>query len=86
MEEATSQLKESRISIVVRDFDSVQTCEIQYAGVSVARVLRVSATHDYLGEVLAPSKRRVGGVAEFNVRPLRQMFRLTSGQPEPETT
>jgi hypothetical protein len=44
-----------RISLVVRNFDTVETREIQYAGgLRYPHLERIPGTHDYLTEILAP--------------------------------
>lgn len=44
-----------KIALVVRNFDTVQTREIQYAGgLRYPHLERIPGTHDYLTEILAP--------------------------------
>ncbi len=44
-----------KISLIVRNFDTVQTREIQYAGgVRNPHLERIPGSHDYLSEILAP--------------------------------
>jgi predicted metalloprotease with PDZ domain len=44
-----------KISLVVRNFDTVETREIQYAGgLRYPHLERIPGTHDYLTEILAP--------------------------------
>jgi predicted metalloprotease with PDZ domain len=55
MDEAISHPKDGKISLVVRNFDGVQTREIQYAGgLRYPHLERISGSHDYLSEILAP--------------------------------
>ena len=52
MDEAISHPKDGKISLVVRNFDSVQTREIQYAGgLRYPHLERISGSHDYLSEI-----------------------------------
>jgi predicted metalloprotease with PDZ domain len=46
-----------KISLVIRNFDSVESREIQYAGgVRYPHLERIPGTHDYLNEILEPRK------------------------------
>jgi hypothetical protein len=45
----------AKISLVVRNFDTVETREIQYAGgLRYPHLERIPGTHDYLTEILSP--------------------------------
>jgi predicted metalloprotease with PDZ domain len=47
--------RSGRISLIVRNFDSIETHEIQYAGgVRYPHLERIPGTHDYLSEILEP--------------------------------
>ena len=47
--------RNGKISLIVRNFDSVETHEIQYAGgVRYPHLERIPGSHDYLSEILAP--------------------------------
>jgi len=47
--------RDGKISVVVRNFDSVQTREIHYAGgVRYPHLERIADVHDYLSEILEP--------------------------------
>jgi predicted metalloprotease with PDZ domain len=49
--------KNGKISLVVRNFDSVETREIQYAGgVRYPHLEKIPGSHDYLSEILQPKK------------------------------
>ncbi len=55
MDEAISHPKDGQISLVVRNFDSVQTRQIEYAGgLRYPHLERIPGSHDYLSEILAP--------------------------------
>jgi predicted metalloprotease with PDZ domain len=47
--------RNGKISLVIRNFDSVETREIQYAGgVRYPHLEQIPGSHDYLSEILAP--------------------------------
>jgi hypothetical protein len=47
--------RSGKISLVVRNFNTVETREIQYAGgLRYPHLERIPGTHDYLTEILAP--------------------------------
>ena len=48
-----------KISLIVRNFDSVETREIQYAGgIRHPHLERIPNTHDYLSEILSPPEQK----------------------------
>jgi len=58
LSEAIAQPQDGKISCVVRNFDSVETHEIQYAGgLRYPHLERIPGTKDYLSEILAPTRR-----------------------------
>jgi predicted metalloprotease with PDZ domain len=55
LNEAIAHPQNGKISLVVRNFDSVETREIQYAGgVRYPHLEPIPGSHDYLSEILAP--------------------------------
>jgi predicted metalloprotease with PDZ domain len=55
LNEAITHPRNGKISIIVRNFDSVESREIKYAGgVRYPHLEQIPGTHDYLGEILAP--------------------------------
>jgi predicted metalloprotease with PDZ domain len=55
LNESIAHPRDGKISLTVRNFDSVKTYEIQYAGgVRYPHLERIPGTHDYLSEILAP--------------------------------
>ena len=55
MTESIAHPRNGKISLVVRNFDSVETREVQYAGgVRYPHLERIPGTHDYLSEILEP--------------------------------
>ena len=55
LNESIAHPQNGKISVVVRNFDSVQTREIQYAGgVRHPHLERIPGSHDYLSEILEP--------------------------------
>ena len=55
LNESIAHPRNGKISLVVRNFDSVETREIQYAGgVRYPHLERIPGSHDYLSEILAP--------------------------------
>ena len=55
LNESIAHPRNGRISLIVRNFDSVETREIQYAGgVRFPHLEPISGSHDYLSEILAP--------------------------------
>ena len=52
MDEAISHPKDGKITVVVRNFDSVQTREIQYAG-----IYALPAPGEHLGELMTIWRR-----------------------------
>lgn len=57
MNDAIAHPKNGKITLIVRNFDSVGSYEIQYAGgLRYAHLDRMPGTHDYLSEILAPRK------------------------------
>ncbi|HEY0308736.1 MAG TPA: hypothetical protein VGB94_11295 [Acidobacteriaceae bacterium] len=53
MDEAVAHPKDGKITLLVRNFDTVQTREIEYAGgVRNPHLERIPGSHDYLGEIL----------------------------------
>jgi predicted metalloprotease with PDZ domain len=54
LNEAIARPRDGKISLVVRNFDTVQTHEIRYAGgVRHPHLERIPGSHDYLSEILA---------------------------------
>jgi predicted metalloprotease with PDZ domain len=57
LNDAIAHPQDGKISIVARNFDSVQTYEIHYAGgLRHPHLERIPDTHDYLSEILAAKK------------------------------
>jgi predicted metalloprotease with PDZ domain len=55
LNDAIAHPQDGKITIVARNFDSVQTYEIHYAGgVRYPHLERIPDTHDYLGDILKP--------------------------------
>jgi hypothetical protein len=55
LNEAVANPRNGKISLVVRNFDSVETREIQYAGgVRYPHLEPIPGSHDYLSEILTP--------------------------------
>ena len=55
LNEAIAHPRNGRISLTVRNFDSVESHEIQYAGgVRYPHLERIPGSHDYLSEILEP--------------------------------
>ena len=56
--EAIEHPRNGKISVIVRNFDSVETREIHYAGgVRYPHLEPIPGSHDYLSEILAPRSR-----------------------------
>jgi len=54
MDEAIAHPKDGKIALLVRNFDTVETREIQYAGgLRYPHLKRIPGSHDYLSEILA---------------------------------
>jgi len=57
LNESIAHPRNGKISLVTRNFDSIETREIQYAGgVRYPHLERIPGTHDYLSEILQPKK------------------------------
>lgn len=55
LNESIAHPRNGRITLLVRNFDSVETREIQYSGgVRFPHLERISGSHDYLTEILSP--------------------------------
>jgi predicted metalloprotease with PDZ domain len=55
LSESIAHPRNGKISVIVRNFDSVESREIQYAGgVRYPHLERIPGTHDYLSEILEP--------------------------------
>jgi predicted metalloprotease with PDZ domain len=55
LNEAIAHPRNGKISLVIRNFDSVESREIQYAGgVRYPHLEQIPGSHDYLGEILSP--------------------------------
>jgi hypothetical protein len=55
LSESIAHPRNGKISFIVRNFDSVESREIQYAGgVRYPHLERIPGTHDYLSEILEP--------------------------------
>ncbi|MGB2662799.1 MAG: hypothetical protein WAK48_02270 [Candidatus Acidiferrum sp.] len=55
LNESIAHPRNGKISLLVRNFDSVETHEIQYAGdVRYPHLERIPGSHDYLSEILEP--------------------------------
>jgi predicted metalloprotease with PDZ domain len=55
LNESIAHPRNGKISLVIRNFDSVETREIQYAGsVRYPHLEQIPGSHDYLSEILAP--------------------------------
>ena len=58
LEEAVARPNQGKITLVVRNFDSVESHLIQYAGgLRYPHLERIPGTKDYLSEILQPGKR-----------------------------
>ncbi len=57
LNESIAHPPNGKITLVIRNFDSVESREIQYAGgVRYPHLERIPGTHDYLSEILEPRK------------------------------
>jgi len=57
LNEAIAHPRSGKITFIVRNFDSVESREIQYAGgLRYPHLERIPETHDYLSEMLQPRK------------------------------
>lgn len=57
LNEAIAHPKNGKITLIIRNFDSVETREISYAGGErYAHLERIAGTRDYLSEILQPRK------------------------------
>jgi predicted metalloprotease with PDZ domain len=57
LNEAIAHPKDGRITLVVRNFDTVESLDVQYAGgVRRPHLDRIEGTHDYLSDILASQK------------------------------
>lgn len=57
LDESIAHPQNGKISLLVRNFDSVETHEIQYAGgVRYPHLERIPGSHDYLSEILEPRR------------------------------
>jgi predicted metalloprotease with PDZ domain len=55
LSESIAHPRNGKISVIVRNFDSVESREIQYAGgLRYPHLERIPGTHDYLSEILEP--------------------------------
>ena len=55
LNDAIAHPRDGRISMILRNFDSIESREIQYAGgVRHPHLERIPGTHDYLSEILEP--------------------------------
>jgi predicted metalloprotease with PDZ domain len=55
LNESIARPRNGKISLLVRNFNSVESHEIQYAGgVRYPHLEQIPGTHDYLSEILAP--------------------------------
>jgi predicted metalloprotease with PDZ domain len=55
LNESIAHPRNGKISLIVRNFDSVETREIHYAGgVRYPHLAQIPGSHDYLSEILAP--------------------------------
>jgi hypothetical protein len=55
LNESIAHPRNGKISLVVRNFDSVESREIQYAGgLRYPHLERIPGSHDYLSEILEP--------------------------------
>jgi predicted metalloprotease with PDZ domain len=55
LDESIAHPRDGKIALIVRNFDSVETREIQYAGgLRYPHLERIPGSHDYLSEILAP--------------------------------
>jgi hypothetical protein len=54
LNESIAQPQDGKITLIVRNFDSVETHVIRYTGgVRFPHLERIPGTHDYLSEILA---------------------------------
>jgi predicted metalloprotease with PDZ domain len=59
IDQAIAHPTDGKISLTIRNFDTVQTREIQYAGgLKYPHLERIPGTHDYLSEILAPQSNK----------------------------
>jgi predicted metalloprotease with PDZ domain len=59
LNEAIAHPRNGKISLLVRNFESVETHEIQYAGgVRFPHLERIPGSHDYLSEILEPRSHK----------------------------
>jgi predicted metalloprotease with PDZ domain len=57
LSEAIAHPRGGKISLVIRNFDSIETRDIEYAGgLRYPHLERIPGTHDYLSEILAPRR------------------------------
>ena len=57
LNESVAHPRSGKISVLVRNFDSVESHDISYAGgVRYPHLEQISGSHDYLGEILAPRR------------------------------
>jgi predicted metalloprotease with PDZ domain len=55
LNESIAHPRNGKISLIVRNFDSVESHEIQYGdGVRYPHLERIPGSHDYLSEILEP--------------------------------
>ena len=55
LDESIAHPRNGKISVLVRNFDSVKPYEIHYAGgVRYPHLERIPGTHDYLSEIIEP--------------------------------
>ena len=59
LSESIEHPRNRQIILIVRNFDSVETREIQYAGgIRHPHLERIPETHDYLSEILSPKGQK----------------------------
>jgi predicted metalloprotease with PDZ domain len=57
LNESIAHPQDGKISLVVRNFGTIQTREIHYAaGIRYPHLERIPERHDYLSEILAPKR------------------------------
>jgi hypothetical protein len=57
LNDAIAHPRDGKIALLVRNFDSVKSFELQYAGgVRYPHLERIPGTHDYLSDILEPRK------------------------------
>jgi len=65
LNESIEHPRNGKITLIVRNFDSVETREIQYAGgIRHPHLERIPGTHDYLSEILTAEKEQAASTGQ----------------------